>query len=503
MRTLEHPLALARLALKSQIGLAIASIVGVFFGTILIRTAGYETIEIANEPAAELSVPAGVAERLAGALRFPTISNGDPRRFDANAFQRLHTYLQESFPRVHENLRRETINTHTLLYTWEGSDPSLAPILLMGHLDVVPVEKGTETEWEQPPFSGRIVDGFIWGRGAIDNKATVVGALEAVEMLLSEGFGPARTIYLAFGHDEEVGGTRGAKQVAALLRKRGIRLEMVLDEGGVIGDGLFPGVSAPVALVGIAEKGFLTLELHANTPGGHSSLPPRQSAVGILSAALARLEDQQLSATLTAPTRQLFERIGPEFPLPQRALFANLWLTEPLVVRNLEKAPTTNAMVRTTTAVTSFSAGEKDNLLPRHARATVNFRILPGESISQVESQVRRVIDDPRVTLTRSGQFSSEPSPVSSTNSAAFRSLERTLRRVHPEATVAPYLVVVATDARYFNPLSANVFRLLPIRLAAAELAAIHGINERISIENYAAAIRFYRDLMLEQQSTR
>ncbi|HEX8694405.1 MAG TPA: M20 family peptidase [Longimicrobium sp.] len=473
------------------------SVLVALLAVVAVRTASFKAAEPAVAPAPVATVPAGAAERLAGAIRIPTISHENPAAFDAAAFRALHAYLQAQFPRVHSRLRRETVATHSLLYTWQGSDPSLAPILLMGHLDVVPVEPGTEGKWRESPFGGRIADGFVWGRGAIDNKMTVLGTLEAVEMLLGEGFRPARTVYLAYGHDEEVGGTRGARQVAALLRSRGVRLEMVLDEGGVIGDGILPGVSAPTALVGIAEKGFVSVELSTRAAGGHSSLPPRRSAIGILGAAVARLEENPMPARIDGPTRQLFERVGPRFPLAQRAAFANLWLTRPLVVGKLEDTPTTNAMVRTTAAATIFQAGTKENVLASRARAVVNFRILPGDSVAGVVEHVRRAVDDPRVEIRRGGGFSAEPSPVSATGSASFRTLERTIRSVFPEAVVAPYLVVVVTDSRFFGDLSPNVFRFLPVRLAPADLQRMHGTNERIAVADYERAIRIYRQLIL------
>jgi carboxypeptidase PM20D1 len=236
-------------------------------GSILIRTVGYGSVQLTVEPAPSIDISEEAAERLAGALRIRTISHEDPRAFDAAAFADLHSYLEGAFPRVHSQLRRETVATHSLLYTWQGSNPSLKPLLLMGHLDVVPVEPGSEKKWRESPFSGRIADGYIWGRGAIDNKSTVVGTLEAVDMLLSESFRPERTVYLAFGHDEEVGGYNGAREIAALLRRRGVELEMVLDEGGVISEGMLSGISSPVALVGIAEKGFVSIELSTRAPG--------------------------------------------------------------------------------------------------------------------------------------------------------------------------------------------------------------------------------------------
>src|SRR5918993_694045 len=314
--------------LRAFLLLFVAAVVSLV-GFTLVRTARYGSVQPAVDPAPDVAIPEGAAERLAGALRIPTISAEDPAAFDGEAFRDLHAYLQAAFPRAHSQLRRETVGTHSLLYTWHGSDPSLKPILLAGHLDVVPVEPGTEGKWQEDPFGGRIADGFIWGRGAIDNKSAVVGTLEAVEMLLAEGFRPSRTVLLAYGHDEEIGGASGAREIAALLRRRGVRLELVLDEGGVIGDGVLAGIREPVALVGIAEKGFVTIELTARTAGGHSSLPPAQSAVGIVSAAIARLEQNPMPARLDGPTRQMFDHVGPQFPTVQRALFANLWLTHP------------------------------------------------------------------------------------------------------------------------------------------------------------------------------
>jgi carboxypeptidase PM20D1 len=455
------------------------------------------SIQSTATPAPEIAVPAGAGQRLAGAIRIPTISAEDPESFDGDAFRTFRDYLEGAFPLVHSRLRREVAGTHSLLYTWTGADPSADPILLIGHMDVVPIEPGTENTWVHDPFSGKIVGGFIWGRGAIDNKSAVVGTLEAVEMLLAEGFRPSRTVMLAYGHDEEIGGAGGAREIAALLKRRGVRLQMILDEGGAIGDGVLAGIREPVALVGIAEKGFVTIELTARTAGGHSSLPPAQSAVGIVSAAVARLEQNPMPARLDGATRQMFDRVGPEFPILQRTLFANLWLTRPLLVRRLQQTPATNAMVRTTAAATIFQAGTKDNVLPTQARAALNFRILPADSIRTVIEHVTRVVDDDRIEITVAGRFSTEPSRASPVDSDAFRILERTIRSVVSHAVVAPYLVVVVTDARHYADLSENVFRFLPLRLNSDGLKRMHGINERVEVRDYEAAVRTYRQLLI------
>jgi carboxypeptidase PM20D1 len=393
-------------------------------------------------------------------------------------------------------LERETVATYSLLYTWRGTDPSLKPILLAAHLDVVPVELGTEPAWDEAPFGGRVVDGFVWGRGSLDNKSALLGVMEAVEMLVGEGFRPARTVYLAFGHDEEVGGMQGARAIATLLDARGVVLQMVVDEGGIIADGLVADVARPVALVGVAEKGFVSVALGTRAAGGHSSLPPRESAIGTLSAAIARLEASPMPARLEGPARQLLERLGPALPFPRRAALANLWATAPLVVRNLERSPTTNALVRTTTAVTIFEAGTKDNVLPSHARAVVNFRVLPGDTVADVLEHVRRVIDNPSVEIETVGALS-EPSAVSATDSESYRILERTIREIVPDAIVAPYLVSVATDSRHYAGLAGNLFRFLPMRLKPLDIERVHGTNERVAVRDYERAIRLYRQLIL------
>jgi carboxypeptidase PM20D1 len=247
------------------------------------------------------------AERLSHAIQFKTISHSDETQFDKAAFIDFQNYIEQAFPLVHAQLTKEIINQYSLLYTWKGQDENLKPMLLMGHLDVVPVEAGTDKEWQYPPFEGRIADGYIWGRGAMDDKSSMLGILEAVEILLEEEFKPQRTIYLAFGHDEEIGGHTGAAEIAALLQSRGIELEYVLDEGLAIGEDFVPFLSRPVALVGIAEKGYVHVELSVESKGGHSSVPPSHTTIGILSAAIYKLERNPFPLELTEPIAQMLE----------------------------------------------------------------------------------------------------------------------------------------------------------------------------------------------------
>jgi carboxypeptidase PM20D1 len=434
------------------------------------------------------------AERLAEAIRFPTVASRKPEERDPKPFQDLHDFLRRAYPRVHLALTREVVNEWSLLYTWQGTDPARPPILLMAHLDVVPVDPATEGEWEKPPFAGVMADGYVWGRGALDNKASALGILEAVERLMEQGFQPACTVYLAFGHDEEVGGNSGARHIASLLASRGVRLEFLLDEGLVVGHGLIPGVAAPVAMIGVAEKGLMTLELTARGAGGHASMPPSRTVIGRLGGAIQRIEATPMRASIRGPVRQLFDRVGPEMPFVRRAVFANLWLFEPLVTRLLARGEATNAATRTTIAVTKVTAGCADNVLPPEAKAVLNVRILPGDDMAGVIEHVRRVIDDPQVSIrVVSG---AEPSFVSATGSPSFRALSATISQVFPGAVVAPGLFVAGSDSRHYLSLTGAAYRFLPLRMTQEDLGRIHGRNERIATESYAEVIAFYAQLI-------
>jgi carboxypeptidase PM20D1 len=480
----------------ARLGAAAAAVVGAIAALVVVRAAASNSRQAPALPgeAVELDA-AAAAERLAGAIRIRTVSTEDPAQRPDAEFAALHAYLSRSFPAAHAALAREPVGRDALLYTWAGSEAALAPVVLMGHMDVVPVDAAAETAWERPPFAGHVGDGFVWGRGSLDDKVTVLGILEAAEALARAGFRPRRTVLLAFGADEEVGGGEGAAQIARLLRERRMAPELVLDEGGAIMHDTVPGVRAPVALIGIAEKGFASVELEARGEGGHSMAPPAHTSVGILARAIARLEEHPFPAELRGATAALFDSVGPEMPFRMRLLFANRWLFGPLIERSLARNPSTNAAIRTTTAATVFEGGTKDNVLPTRARAVVNFRILPGDSVAAVRAHVQDVVDDPAVTVTVRAP-ATEPSPVSPTDSAAWVLLQRTTRQAFPDVVVAPYLVTGGTDARHFSGLTLNVYRFTPTRLSLRDLTRVHGTDERVSIANYAELVRFYAQLL-------
>ncbi|MEM8964565.1 MAG: M20 family peptidase [Acidobacteriota bacterium] len=433
---------------------------------------------------------AGATERFAEAIRIATISRSADD-FEREALVELHQLLADRFPLTHATLDREVVGEASLLYRWPGRSPALEPLVLMGHLDVVPA---VATDWTHPPFSGFVDDEFIWGRGTIDNKVNVLGALEAVEHLLARGFAPTRTVYLAFGHDEEVGG-RGAQAIAQRLADANIEPFMILDEGGLVLRGGMPGVERPVALLGAAEKGYVSLRLEASGTGGHSSMPPREHAVGVLARALVALDEHPMPARYDGLTADFFGALAPEMPFSRRVIFANLWLLEPLVIEALSSIPGTNAMLRTTTAPTMLEGSPKDNILPRSVSAVVNFRIHPEDRSADVIDHVRRVIDDERVTVEPTSLLS-EPATVAPVEGEAWDALTSAVRTVYSDAILAPSLVVAATDARHYRRLTDRVYNFTPVVLTEDDLTRIHGVDERIGIDTYADTIRFYRELI-------
>lgn len=461
---------------------------------------GSRQLIVAPLPVAKVD-EAGAASRLAEAVRLRTVSSRDDPALNADQFKQFHALLEARFPKVHATLKRESVGELSLLYTWPGTDANARPIMLMAHQDVVPIAPGTEGDWQVAPFSGDIKDGFIWGRGSWDDKGNLMSELEAVEQLIASGYQPERTVYLAFGADEEVGGLRGAAKIAALLKARNVQLDFVIDEGLLVLDGILPGLRKPAAMIGVAEKGYMSVVLKMAATPGHSSMPPPKgtSAIAMMSAALTRLDDEQLPGGLRGIAMELFDTLAPEMGGFSRVALSNLWLFGPLVQKQLEGAGSTNAMLRTTTALTIVNAGNKENVLPGRAEATVNFRILPGDTKEQVlehmRTQVSKAVGPDRFSLfALPGAVNA--SKVAPTDSSQYRLLNSTIREVFPDALVAPGLMVAGTDSIHYGDISDHVFKFSPVRANAEDLKRFHGTNERLSTANYADAIRFYLRLI-------
>lgn len=477
--------------------LGILGLVVMLLLAIMVYRASTSFHDQAGQPLADLvdvaidEAPA--VQRFARSLTYPTISHDDRSNFDAAAFSGFKDYLQSAYPLVHQHMQRTVISGYSLVYHLPGKNPALQPVLFMGHMDVVPVQEDTLAEWTHPPFAGVVEDGVVWGRGSVDDKVGVIGLLEAAEMMLQQGLQPERSLYLAFGHTEEVGGTEGAQAIAQYFQEQGIRFDFVMDEGGALTQNIMAGLEQPVAVIGVSEKGFVNLVLTVTDAGGHSSQPPDHTALGILSQAIVRVENHPFPARMDflLPT---FDAIGAYTPFADRLAMSNLWLLEPIVKANLLKQPDMAAGLRTTTAATMASASPKSNILPTRAQGVINFRILPGETVETVRQRVVELIDDERVEV--SVEYGSDPSPVSPTDSRGYQLIASTIRAFQPETLVAPYLVRGGTDAKYFYSVSDNVYRFAMIRVTPETIRYVHGIDERIPVEDYLLAIRFYYNLI-------
>ena len=440
-------------------------------------------------------VDTSAKQHLSEAIQIKTVSNENPEDMDTSEFDKFALFIKDTYPLTDSLLSKKTFNSYSQLYTWQGTNNSLKPIVLMAHLDVVPVIDKNRSSWEHKPFGGEIIDNTIWGRGAIDDKVSVIGILEAVESLLKRGFTPQRTIYLAFGHDEETGGLNGALAIANYLENEQITAEFVLDEGGVITQDLVPGIEKDVAIIGISEKGAISIKLSVEIEGGHSSMPAKETAIDVISTAITKLKRNPLKAHISESLQGFIDFVGPEMTYPNKLVFANSTIFESIITGIYEKNASTNAMVRTTTAPTIFNSGVKENVIPLNASATVNFRILPGETSKTVIEHVKQTIDDSRIKLNYS-EFFSEPSKVSPTDSYGFKTIQKTIGETFGDIIVSPTLVVAGTDSKHFKNVSDNIYRFLPIHINPENIKSFHGINERISVNDFENSVRFYVHLI-------
>jgi carboxypeptidase PM20D1 len=441
------------------------------------------------------------AERLGRAVRIPTVTM-DPGAAAAGhpsfpEFLRFERLLRDEFPRAAAELAWEKLGDLALLATWRGESQAEPGLLLYAHYDVVP--PGDASLWSRNPFSGEVSDGFVWGRGTLDDKCALMGIMEAVESLLQERFRPGTTVYLAFGGDEELEGHRGAEVIARELFMRGTRLSCVLDEGSIVSDGILSFFPSPLALIGVAEKGFANVEITVRGRTGHSSMPGKGTAAGALSAVLAALENRPFPARLTGTTKGFFRSLAPHVRggrgLALR-LLKPLW---PLLKGVLSKDAATDSLLRTTQAVTILRAGERMNVLPLEARAVLNLRLLPGDSSRYVLERIRGIAQrhlKPGFTLEvrfPDAAGVSEAVPETRPDPGLSRALEDSVRETFPGAVISPFLVTATTDSRKFVSLARCIIRFLPVVLTAGDVAGIHGTDERISVENYERAVRFYR----------
>ncbi|MFD1316466.1 M20 family peptidase [Namhaeicola litoreus] len=449
----------------------------------------------------------GAVNRLSKAVTYKTISNQNRDDFDTKAFEDYHKFLEQSYPLVHKTLKKELHGNprpYSLLYTWEGKDSSLEPALFYAHQDVVPVPADSRDQWKEDPFAGTVKDGYIWGRGVLDDKNQIHAILEAAEMKIKEGWQPSRTIYFVFGQDEEVGGAEGAKIIADVLEERGIeRFAYVMDESAPLTPGIFPGIEENTALIGIAQKGFISLELAIHGVGGHSSMPPEESNIGILAEAITKLEAAQFPYKIHPAVRQQYLYMGPELDEENQPLYAavafgkddEMTEMEQKFIDVMSKNEVTRAMLHTTIAVTMFNAGIKDNVLPPSATAVVNFRPMPGDTPEVIMEHVKKAINDDRIEI-RDISASTPATNIADANGPGYKMLEKTIRQIYGnDLIVSPFFVVGGSDSKHFQArdFAPDVYTITAIQLEnTEEFKGFHGVNERILVDEYAKSIGFF-----------
>lgn len=436
----------------------------------------------------------GIGERLSRMIQLPTIST-QIEDTGLRVFADFEDLLAELYPLLHQHLVKEKIGELGLVFDWAPvTATEQPPVVLMGHFDVVPVV-GQEAEWDAPPFEGRIVDGEVLGRGSLDDKGALCTLLEAVENLLAEGWAPPVRVLLCLGGDEEDHG-HAARQIAETLHQRGVRPSFVLDEGGAVTEIPFPGVAGWFAMVGLAEKGVMTVELVASAAGGHASAPSGLTAVGRIARAVAKLNHNPFPPRTPRTVSQLFGVIA-DHAEPRYASAYRLIGKAPLI--SAAALPFAGheaaALVRTTLAATMIDGGSSSNVLPSSATATLNIRINIGESSATVMSRLRRVIADPQVILRL--VEADEPTPEASTSHPAWQLITEAVEAGYPGVATVPYLTMAATDGRHWHRFVPEVYRFAPLQMDEAQRASVHGVNERVGIDALRRGERFYRALLL------
>jgi carboxypeptidase PM20D1 len=482
-----------------RIALGLVALALVLVGVVLVRTFTYKAPAAADLSGVTVApaIPVDVdraARNLSAAIQIPTVRHQDRAEDDLAQWDRLHAFLQATYPAAHAAMTREVIDSQTLVYTWAGSDASLAPVILMAHQDVVPVTPGTEAAWKHPPFAGVIAENAVWGRGAVDDKGSLIGLFEAVEALAGQGFKPKRTVIVVSGGDEEVMGS-GAQAAARLLAARGVKAEFVLDEGmAVITDN--PLTGGRLAIIGTAEKGYATLQVTANAAGGHSSAPPKDGGgVATLAKAITAIVERPFPMAFRGPGADMVKTAAPLASFPVRMAVANEWLFGKLLVGQTAATPAGAALLHTTIAPTMLKGSPKENVLPQDATAWINYRIAPSDTSAEVMARAKAATEGLPVTLSWN-KTPAEPSPVSSTESAGWKAIAATAAAVSG-APVAPGLVTAGTDSRWLAPVAKDVYRFQPVEFRLKEVEMIHGTNEHMTLQNLERMVQFYGRLVV------
>jgi len=471
--------------------LAILAILVVFLAVLFIRAAAFKPREVPAAAQEPVAVDADKAVRdLAAMVRCRTVSDKDRSKEDEGEFRKFYDLLPTLFPNVYKTCTLETPTDRSLLFCWKGK-ASENPTVLMSHFDVVSV---VEEDWSKPAFEGIVEDGVLWGRGTLDTKGTLNGVLQAAEQLIGQGFVPERDVYFAFAGNEEICGD-GAPTIVKLFQERGVTPGLVVDEGGAVVTGVFPGVEAPCALIGIAEKGPMNLEFSVKSAGGHASSPPPHTPVGKLSAACVKVENHPFAFQLTKPAAEMFDILGRRSTFLYRLIFANLWCFKPLLNSICKKGGgELNALVRTTVAFTQMEGSKGMNVLPPQARMVANLRLIGDDTVDSAVEYLKGVIGDDDIQLrVIEGE---NPSRISVTDGEAWQRVTGAVSGTWPDALVSPYLMIACSDSRHYGAISDKVYRFSAMALSAAERATIHGNDERVPVTTVAKTVEFYLRLL-------
>jgi len=461
---------------------------------ILLKTFKYRKKKIIENSEIPFELTESITNKLKDAVRIRTVTHSRYEENDLDEFRKIYTFLESDYPLLSEKLEIQSLNEYSIIIKWPGQNSQKKPVLLISHFDVVPV---VDKNWTVPPFDGVEKDGYIWGRGTLDTKNTLTGILEAAEQLLSQNYTPERTIYLAFGGDEETQGTEGAGCINQYFKENKIEFEWLLDEGGVVAEDSLPIVSRPMALVGISEKGFTNIRISCDGKGGHSSMPPDHTAAGVIAMAVREIERNPFPAKITPGISSFLYSITPYVSFPVALVLANHKLFSPVIRKILLQSSSSAALLRTTQAVTIISSGTKENVLPSYGEAIINIRILPGETVSSVLERIKLQLKKYNVKVeVADPKDSNDPIDESSLDSEGFQLIERTISSIFPRAVTVPYMMTGATDSKHYRDVCKDIYRFSPMFLNMDEISLIHSADERISLKNYEKSIRFYMTLM-------